>query len=100
MRWIVWGWRVVDGEPEPLILGEVECETLALTALVLARRKFGDLAVDRVQSALSHEIDLLETVEKLVLRGHRPRPYRRRKPKKKSSTTKGGTHELARESKT
>ncbi len=95
MKWLAWGWRVVDGTKEPCIVGELECESHALTALVNARRQYGHIVVDRVQSALSHEIDLLEAVDKRVLKGHRPRPYKR-KPEKKSGKEVGETLKGAR----
>ena len=82
MKWLAWGWRVLDGEKEPYIVGELECKSHAISALVFARKKYGYFVVDRVQSALSHEVDLLEAVDKRVLKGHRPRPYKR-KPSKK-----------------
>ncbi len=82
MKWLAWGWRVLDGEKEPYIVGELECKSNAMSALVFARKKYGYFVVDRVQSALSHEVDLLEAVDKRVLKGHRPRPFKR-KPEKK-----------------
>ena len=76
VRWIAWGLRIEDGEQEPYILGELECKSHILAALVNARRRYG-LAVDHVQSVLSHEIGLLET-QRLVFKRRLPRPYHRR----------------------
>lgn len=79
MRWIAWGFRVVDGEKEAYKVGELVCESLDLTALILARRRFGHMVVDHVQSALSYEIDLLEAPDKLVFKRHHPRRYKKKK---------------------
>ena len=75
MRWIAWGFRVVDREKQLYQLGILDCKGHALVALVTARRRYGHRAVDHVQSVLSHEIDLLE-VQKLVFKRH----HQRRKP--------------------
>ena len=78
VRWIAWGFRVVDGEKQLCQIGILDCKGHALVALVQARRHYGHRAVDHVQSALSHEIDLLEK-EKLAFDRHHPR---RKKEKK------------------
>ncbi len=78
VRWIAWGFRVVDGEKEEYVVGELDCENNILAALVCARRQYGYIVVDRVQSGLSYEIDLRETANKLVFNRHHPR----RKPSK------------------
>ena len=78
MRWIVWGLRPVNGEQEPYILGDLDCQSNILAALVHARRRYG-LAVNHVQSRSSHEIDLLETHHNLIFRKRHPRPYTRRR---------------------
>ncbi len=84
VRWIAWGFRVVDGDKELYKIGELVCESFNLAALASARKRFGSTVVDHVQSALSHEIDLREAPDKLLFNRHRPRPYhRRRKPEKK-----------------
>ena len=89
VRWIAWGLRIEDGEQEPYILGELECKSHILAALVNARRRYG-LAVDHVQSVLSHEIDLLESRSKLVFKRRHPRPYhKRRKPEKRGEALNG-----------
>ena len=81
VRWIVWGLRPVNGEQEPCILGEVDCQSNILAALVHARRRYG-LAVNHVQSRSSHEIDLLETHHNVIFHKRHPRPYsRKRQPK-------------------
>ena len=79
MRWIAWGFRVIEGEKQLCQIGVLDCKGHALVALVTARRHYGHRAVDHVQSVLSHEIDLRE-VQKLVFDRHHPR----RKPKKQS----------------
>ncbi len=71
MRWIAWGLHVVDGEAAPHIVGELDSPNIT-AALVNARRLYGQLRVDHVQSVLSHEIDLLEK-ERLVFNRHHPR---------------------------
>ena len=82
VRWIVWGLRPVNGEQEPCILGEVDCQSNILAALVHARRRYGCSAVNHVQSRSSHEIDLLETRHDLIFDKRHPRPYsRKRQPK-------------------
>ena len=78
MRWIAWGFHIVDGEKQLYQLGVLDCKGHAHVALVKARRCYGHRAVDHVQSALSHEIDLLER-EKLVYNQRPPRSYRRKK---------------------
>ena len=72
MRWIAWGFHIVDGEKQLYQLGVLDCKGHALAALVKARRRYGHRAVDHVQSVLSHEIDLLEA-QKLVFDRHHPR---------------------------
>ena len=72
MRWIAWGFHIVDGEKQLYQLGILDCKGHALAALVTARRRYGHRAVDHVQSALSHEIDLLEA-QKLVFDRHHAR---------------------------
>ena len=72
VRWIAWGFRVVDGEKQMHQLGILDCKSHALVALVTARMRFGHRAVDHVQSVLSREIDLLEK-QKLVFDRHHPR---------------------------
>ena len=72
VRWIAWGFHVIDGERQLYQLGVLECKGHALAALVTARRCYGHRAVDHVQSVLSHEIDLLEA-QKLVFDRHHPR---------------------------
>ena len=72
MRWIAWGFHVIDGERQLYQLGTLDCKGHALAALVTARRHYGHRAVDHVQSVLSHEIDLLER-QKLVFDRHHPR---------------------------
>ena len=79
VRWIAWGFHVVDGEKQMYQLGILDCKGHALVALVKARRRYGHQAVDHIQSVLSHEIDLLEK-EKLAFDRHHPR---RKKEKKK-----------------
>ena len=79
VRWIAWGLRPVNGEQEPYILGELDCESHILAALVHARRRYGCLAVNHVQSRSSHEIDLLETHHGLIYRKRHPRPYTRKR---------------------
>ena len=74
VRWIAWGFHIVDGEKQLCQLGVLDCKGHALVALVTARRHYGHRAVDHVQSVLSHEIDLRE-VQKLVFKRH----YQRRK---------------------
>ena len=78
VRWIVWGLRPVNGEQEPYILGELDCESNIVAALVHARRRYGYLAVNHVRSRSSHEIDLLETHHDLICRKRHRRPYKRR----------------------
>ena len=72
MRWIVWGFRIVDGEKQLYQLGVLDCKGHALVALVTARRHYGHRAVDHVQSVLSHEIDVLER-QRLVFNPYHPR---------------------------
>lgn len=73
MRWIAWGFRVIDGERQLCQLGILNCKGHALVALVNARRRYEHRAVDHVQSVLSHEIEVLETQHKLVCDSHHPR---------------------------
>ena len=73
MKWLVWGWRVVDGEGKRRKLGELECGSGAATALILARKRYGLSIVDHVQSRLSYEIDIQEAQDKLVFTRHHPR---------------------------
>ena len=78
MRWIAWGFHVVDGEKQLYQLGVLDCKGHALVALVKARRHYGHRAVDHVQSVLSREIDLLEA-QKLVFDRHHPRRKKQKK---------------------
>ena len=78
VRWIAWGLHLVNGERRPYILGEVDCESQIVAALVHARRRYG-IAVNHVQSQSSHEIDLLETHHDLIFHKRHPRPYTRRR---------------------
>ena len=79
MRWIAWGFRVVDGEKEQYVIGELDCKGDIISALVKARVLYGHVFIDHVQSGLSYEIDLREMVSKLVFNRHHPR----RKPRQK-----------------
>ena len=78
VRWIAWGFHVVDGEKQLCQLGILDCKGHALVALVKARRHYGHRAVDHVQSVLSREIDLLEK-EKLAFDRHHPRRKKQKK---------------------
>ena len=75
VRWIAWGFRVVDGEKRLHQLGILDCKGHALVALVTARRRYGHRAVDHVQSVLSYEINQLEAPCRPLHRHHQ-----RRKP--------------------
>ena len=79
VRWIAWGFRVVNGEKEGYVVGELECESHILAALVNARRQYGHMFVDHVQSRVSYEIELRETRARLAFNRH----HQRRKPNPK-----------------
>ena len=78
VRWIAWGFHVVDGETEPYIVGKLDGPNV-IVAIVNARRRYGCLKVDHVQSVASYEIDLLETHHDLICRKRHRRPYKRRR---------------------
>ena len=78
VRWIAWGFRVIEGEKQLCQIGILDCKGHALVALVKARRRFGHRAVDHVQSVLSREIDLLEA-QKLAFDRHHPRRKKQKK---------------------
>ena len=92
MKWIAWALQAGEVEKEWFNPGEFVCGGHALVALVAARKKYGSLVVDHVQSVLSYEVEVLEKQGryKLLMRQHHPR----RKPKKQPLDDAGILHNI------